>query len=196
MATVPSRRKQRAQKTGWRRWLTTDRFIIGGTAVFTLLFFLFAALDSARRQPIGVDPAQVPDRSQTYEIQSREHIEVGASPPAYNSNPPTGGWHYADPADIGFYTSQLPDEQLVHNLEHGQIWISFRDADDQAAIDVLRDVQGRQPGTVIVTHRPENPARIAVASWGQLLLLDEPDVNQMAAFITRYKNRAPEPLAM
>ncbi len=196
MATVPSRRKQRAPKTGWQRWLTTDRTLIGGTVVFTLLFFLFAALDSARRSAPAVDLAQVPDRSQTYEIQSRDHIEVGASHPPYNSNPPTGGWHYANPADIGFYTTQLPDEQLVHNLEHGQIWLSFRDADDTAAIDVLRAVQARQPGAVIVTHRPENPARIAVASWGQLLLLDEPDVDQMVAFITRYKNRAPEPLAM
>ncbi len=196
MAPSPSRRKQRVQKTGWRRWLTTDRAIIGGTAVFTLIFFAFALWDSSRRGAPGVDLAQVPDRSQTYDIQSREHIAVGASHPAYNSNPPTGGWHYAEPADIGFYTNQLPDEQLVHNLEHGQIWISFRDAQDTAAIDVLREVQGRQPGSVIVTYRPENPARIAAASWGQLLLLDEPDTNQIYAFITRYKNRAPEPLAM
>src|SRR3989344_1710779 len=54
----------------------------------------------------------------------RDHIPVGALRPEYNSNPPTSGSHYAVPADWGAYDSEVPDEQLVHNLEHGGIGIS------------------------------------------------------------------------
>src|SRR3989338_1731172 len=66
-----------------------------------------------------------PDYSQTIPIQGANHIEVGSAHPVYNSNPPTSGWHYKDPAAIGFYPNGLPDEQLIHNLEHGEIWVSY-----------------------------------------------------------------------
>src|SRR3989344_6200472 len=58
--------------------------------------------------------------------QGRFHIDVGAPHPAYNSNPPTSGWHYEEWESKGVYKEQQPDEGLVHNLEHGYIWISYR----------------------------------------------------------------------
>jgi hypothetical protein len=197
MASSQSRTRKRRQSkaSGWRAWLTTDRIVIVGAVGLTLIFLLVVILNGAASQPPAVNLAAVSDNSTEYEIQSRDHIDIGSAHPAYNSNPPTGGWHYASPANVGFYTSQLQDEQLVHNLEHGQIWISYRDADDQETIDVLRAVQATQPGAVIVTYRPEDPARIAVASWGRLLLLDTPDTDQIYAYIARYKNHSPEPLA-
>lgn len=48
--------------------------------------------------------------------QGRNHINVGASHSVYNSNPPTSGWHYENPAGKGIYKKELPDEQLIHNL--------------------------------------------------------------------------------
>ena len=190
-----TRKRRPTRATGWRAWLTTDRIFILGAVGLTAIFLLVVILNGAANQPPTVNLAAVPDTSTEYPIQSRDHIDVGSTHPPYNSNPPTGGWHYANPANIGFYTSQLADEQLVHNLEHGQIWISYRDANDQEAIDALRQVQASQPGAVIVTYRPEDPARIAVASWGRLLLLDQPDTDQINAYIARYKNHSPEPLA-
>ena len=197
MASSQSRTRKRRQSkaTGWRAWLSTDRIVILGAVGLTVIFLLIVLLNSAANQPPTVNLAAVPDASTEYAVQSRDHIDVGSVHPEYNSNPPTGGWHYANPANIAFYTSQLQDEQLVHNLEHGQIWLSYRDANDQEAIDALRAIQATQPGAVIVTYRPEDPSRIAVASWGRLLLLDELDTDQIYAYIARYKNHSPEPLA-
>ena len=42
-----------------------------------------------------------------------------------NSSPPTSGPHWRHAADPGFYGTELPDEELVHNLEHGQIVVSY-----------------------------------------------------------------------
>src|SRR5258707_536460 len=61
-----------------------------------------------------------------FKAQSQEHIKVGTTHEAYNSNPPTGGWHYDTPAQTGIYDTPFPDEQLVHNLEHGHIWIAYK----------------------------------------------------------------------
>jgi Protein of unknown function (DUF3105) len=69
---------------------------------------------------------------------SREHIEVGAEHEAYNSSPPTSGPHYQLPADGGFYPSPLPPEQLVHNLEHGQIVVWYRPDASEATVEGLQ----------------------------------------------------------
>ena len=86
----------------------------------------------------------------------------------------------------------MPDENLIHNLEHGHIWLSYQDETDQEAIDVLTSIQRQFPRSIIVTHRPENDARIAVAAWTRILKLDEPDEEQILAFFKRYFDKAPE----
>jgi hypothetical protein len=75
---------------------------------------------------------------QEFDEVSREHIEVGAQHEDYNSSPPTSGPHYGLPADGGFYPSPLPAEQLVHNLEHGQIVIWYRPDASEATVEGLQ----------------------------------------------------------
>src|SRR5262245_59267371 len=58
-------------------------------------------------------------------IQYAGHVQPGESHTPYNSDPPTSGEHYPVPAQAGFYTEALPDEQLVHNLEHGYVIIWY-----------------------------------------------------------------------
>ena len=69
------------------------------------------------------------DQNVAYPDLGQEHIPVGAEHPPYNSNPPSSGWHYAETAKLGFYDvdeSTPADENLIHNLEHGEIWVAYR----------------------------------------------------------------------
>ena len=125
-------------------------------------------------------------------IQGADHIAVGQSHPPYNSNPPTSGWHYASPAKWGVYATELPDETLVHNLEHGGIWISYHDPNDTEVIDKLSALIKRYPKKVIITLRTKNDDRIAVAAWGRLLKLDAYDAKQIERFIKAFKDKGPE----
>ena len=127
-------------------------------------------------------------------IQGREHITVGAVHPEYNSNPPTSGWHYAEPANWGFNDKELPDEQLIHNLEHGGIWISYKDIDESTKIK-LQDLGRRYPQSVVVTPREKNDAKIALASWGRLQKLEQYDEETIIKFIKVNRNKSPEPIA-
>jgi hypothetical protein len=70
--------------------------------------------------------------------QGRDHIDVGADHLPYNSSPPTSGPHYGTPADAGFYPNPLPPEQLVHNLEHGQIVIWYDPSAPESTIDGIQ----------------------------------------------------------
>ncbi len=195
MATKAQRTVRRKKVNGWQRYLTTERVLFGGALLFTALFLVIIVVDGISKRPVSVNVDEVADNSVTFALQPADHIADGEMHPEYNSNPPTSGWHYAQDAQLRFYTDTIPDETLVHNLEHGQVWISFRDADDQDAIDALRDIQRQYPGTVIVTLRPENDSRIVAASWGRMLQLEALDTDQLYAYILRYRNQSPEPLA-
>lgn len=130
----------------------------------------------------------------TFSIQGREHIAVSAAHAPYNSNPPTSGPHYAQPADWGVYEKELPDEQLIHNLEHGGIWISYKDVDKDVKAK-LEAIGNRFPQSVVVTPRAQNDTKIAVASWGRLQQFEQYDEQSIIKFIEANKNKSPEPLA-
>lgn len=99
-----------------------------------------------------------------YPDQGTAHIRLGDSHPAYHSSPPTSGWHTPQVAPWGSHRTVMPDEVLVHNLEQGGIWISYRDADDDALVERLEALAARYRSKVIVTPRPANDAPIAVAA--------------------------------
>lgn len=133
------------------------------------------------------------DRSVTYAIQGQDHIPEGSEHPPYNSNPPTSGWHYAEPAEESFYEGVLPDERLVHNLEHGDIWISYRGGIPEAARENLKKFLD---GKVVITRRDTNSSDIALAAWGRLEVFDLEsgvlDEQRVKDFILRYTHKGPE----
>lgn len=163
--------------------------VVVGLAIY---FFVFNNNQALPELNPDFDVASVPDNSEGFESMGQQHV-ADSEPHNYNSNPPTSGAHNARwVTPIGVFTRQLSDFQLVHNLEHGHVWISYRDDGDTEAIDLLRAIQQKYPDRVIVSYRPENDARIAVAAWTRLLNLDELDSDQIEAFIVRYSDQAPE----
>lgn len=192
MASRTKRTGRRKKTSGWRSILTAERVVIGGVIGFFVFFGLLIVIDSLLGRPPSIDVGDVPDNSVAYEIQDATHIQPGAMHPAYNSNPPTSGWHYPQDSALGVFTRSIVDETVVHNLEHGHVWLTYRDEGDEEALSALRAIQGQYPQHVIVTYRPENDQRIAAASWGYLLTLDELDTDQLQAFVVRHRDRAPE----
>ena len=71
-----------------------------------------------------VDPA-LAKVVETYPSEGANHIPTGERV-TYRTEPPNSGPHYAQWAPPGFYDRPLPDELLVHNLEHGHIIIHYR----------------------------------------------------------------------
>lgn len=125
--------------------------------------------------------------------QGREHVDKSHKH-TYNSNPPTSGWHYAEAAEWGIYKEELPDETLIHNLEHGGIWISYKpriSEDLRKKLEHFYDVYGRK---IIVTPRQKNDQDIALAAWNRLDTFDAQEYSDehINAFIKAFRNKGPE----
>lgn len=165
----------------------STRLIIGVVVVSALVFggiILFDKQNNATGEG---------EMGQQFTTQGRDHIPVGAAHDPYNSNPPTSGPHYAQEADWGIYDSPLPDEQLVHNLEHGGVNIFYKPGSvDQATIDKLKTIQKGFPTKTVLAPRPANAKAIALASWTYNMNLDVFDEQTTRDFIRRNKNHAPE----
>jgi hypothetical protein len=134
-------------------------------------------------------------QGQQFANQGQEHIAVGATHAPYNSNPPTSGPHYGDPAAWGIYDRTLPDEQLVHNLEHGGIWIAYNCPDGcPELVQQLKDLAGQYKSKIVLEPRPNKdvPTRINLMAWTWLDGFNDFDAARITAFIAAHKDHAPE----
>lgn len=133
----------------------------------------------------------------------RSHISNNTSRGGpYSVVPATSGAHWfgastgsgtPSPARWGRYESALPDEVLIHNLEHGGIGIHY-DCDDECPeiVKELDDIIPRSPSQYIMSPYRGMPSKIAITSWRHHLYLEEVDVEAIKKFIDEYKDRAPE----
>lgn len=135
-----------------------------------------------------------PHAGEAFQEQGRNHIREDEHFTAYNSNPPTSGPHYGLAAEWGIYDEELPDERVLHNLEHGGIWISYKDLKSEE-LDSLKKVADQYPYRVVLTPRSKNDRRIAVASWTRLYASDQVEKDKILYFIRKNTNKSPERLA-
>lgn len=169
--------QQRREAQRRRRALT----IYGGLAVVVVAVVGLIAWSASR-----------PQSGERIAGLGRTHISPGQPHPAYNSNPPTSGWHTPQVASWGASRAEIPDEVLLHNLEHGGIWLSYKNPSDTVLVEKLEALASRYGSKVIVTPRSKNDSPIAIAAWERLLKLDTYDENRIVEFINAFRNRGPE----
>jgi len=165
-----------------RQMRRMGKWFLGVVIVVGLGYWLFAALNG----PVG------PAAGEFFKAQSRDHIAIGAPHAAYNSNPPTSGWHYDTPVQTGIYDAAFPDEQLIHNLEHGHIWIAYRPDLPKEDIEKLANIAKSYGSKIVMTSRPNNPTPIAIVAWEYLLKLDHFNEQQIKDFIDDHRGKGPE----
>lgn len=126
-------------------------------------------------------------------IGDSSHIPVGSQLPEYTSNPPSSGPHYAQTVRSGFRTEAIPDQNIIHNLEHGDVWIAFHPRIGESAQNDLKKFGAAK---VVITPREANETDIALVAWGRIDTFDLEDgavpEERIRDFITRYLLKGPE----
>ena len=115
-------------------------------------------------------------------------------PVTYKEVPPVGGIH--DPAwqNCGVYSQPVANENAVHSLEHGAVWITYRPDLPAAEVEKLETLT-RQSTYRLLSPYPELPSPIVISAWGYQLSLEQPDDPRLKQFISSFEQslRAPEP---
>ncbi|MGW4891315.1 DUF3105 domain-containing protein [Kitasatospora sp. NPDC004240] len=130
---------------------------------------------------------------QTFGTQSRTHVET---PVSYPQTPPVGGDH--DPVWLNcngdVYTEPVPDENAVHSLEHGAVWITYNEKASPADVEALAGkVQGK-PYTFMSPY-PGEQGPITLTAWSTQLVVEKADDPRVDDFLARYVQgpQTPEP---
>jgi hypothetical protein len=134
---------------------------------------------------------KMPDRG-------RQHIPPG-TPILYEEYPPTSGAHWPVVARWGVYTEPIPDEVLVHNLEHGGIELLYNCA--TPCPDVLRQLPGvfeSMPKSkfghvkMVIAPNPRLKTRFALLAWTRLDEFEQLDRERVLRFVQAWQDKGPE----
>ncbi|MCU1542832.1 MAG: hypothetical protein JWM50_697 [Microbacteriaceae bacterium] len=104
----------------------------------------------------------------------------------YGMNPPAGGNHFGAWLNCGVYSEPQQNENAVHALEHGAVWVTYDpDALSEAEVQTLRDAVPRTYS--ILSPYPGLPAPVVASGWGVQVQLDGVDDPRLSDFITKYR---------
>ena len=171
-------------------WFLVPTLILVGAGVW--FFSKNSALTSTKGEVLPAAVSKPIEGTVEYEIVGRDHIAQGSSGSGYNSNPPASGPHWPNPAKNGIYEEVLPDEQLIHDLEHGYVWIAYKPDLSDDAKNKLREIVKKDDWKVVLCPREKNDSQIALVAWGRVLKMDSLDEGKFEDFIRTYRNRGPE----
>ncbi len=112
----------------------------------------------------------------------------------YPQTPPVGGAHAGAWLNCGVYADPVQNENAVHSLEHGAVWITY----DASAItgEELTTLRKAIPKTYVILSPYQGlPAPIVASAWGVQLKVSLANDPRISEFISKYRsaNSAPEP---
>ncbi|MCU1445982.1 DUF3105 domain-containing protein [Cryobacterium sp.] len=165
--------------------------ITAGVAVVGILVTSIVLTPQSVSYSAGGDGTSI-DGVETFENASL-HVET---PVTYPQTPPAGGEHNPTWLNCGVYTEAVPNENAVHSLEHGALWVTYDPAISDAELATLKAVL---PSTYLILSPFEGlPSPIVVSGWNTQLQVESADDERVAAFIEEYwkSNDVPEPGAL
>ncbi|WP_346927056.1 DUF3105 domain-containing protein [uncultured Arthrobacter sp.] len=109
----------------------------------------------------SIQRGRVPEGTREFAVGAGHTVETLAYDPA----PPVGGEHDAIPQTCGFYATPVRNENAVHSLEHGAIWITSRPDLASEQVDRLRTLAENEP-KVLVSPFDDLSAPVVASSWG------------------------------
>jgi hypothetical protein len=165
--------------------------LVPATLIPSLMLALVALQSDAHQAtpPGGTPSGDVIPGLVTYDVPSRAHTQGEVD---YPQDPPVGGEHNPVWQSCGFYDQPVRNENAVHSLEHGAVWITYQAGLPADQVAVLREAAA-QSDYVLVSPYPDLPAPVVASAWGKQLWLERADDPRLAQFIAAFAANGPEP---
>lgn len=162
-------------------------------AVLILITIGFIASTASKNKPLprsGIAQVEAAD--------ARKHVAATANPD-YHTAIPTSGPH-ANEANWGNSATQLPNVQIIHNMEHGGIIVSYRPNIDPATKQKLISLFTKpyanpkfNPTKAIVMPRADQKEPIVLASWERTESFASFDRAKLENYYLTNIGKSPEP---
>lgn len=174
------RAEQRKKERGRAVWIGS----VAGVLVLALVGVSAWVIVDAGRDKAAVQAQADADIEgvETIDGLTFNHVTTAVD---YAQDPPAGGDHNAAWLNCGVYSEPVPNENAVHSLEHGAVWITYDPslpAEDVATLQAFADNQSY----VIVSPYEGIDTPVAISSWGYQLKVDSVDDERLPVFLQKY----------
>lgn len=142
------------------------------------------------RDPTQPPPQDPPRGVETFAASTNDIVEGEVD---YERTPPTNGDHDALWQNCGFYEEPVRDENAVHSLDHGAVWITYDPDLPQEEIEALRPY-GEQR-YVLVSPYPGQSAPVVASSWRNQLRLQDARDQRLEQFVEQFSVTETAPLS-
>ncbi len=161
--------------------------VVAVVVAFVAGFVALAVVDS-RQQAASAPPGEVEDMDVG---QAGQHSDADVR---YDRTPPAGGEHNEVWQNSGFYEAPVRDENAVHTLEHGAVWITYAPDLPQDQKERIRGLVEGETCTLASLHR-DLPAPVVASAWGKQLTLESAGSPDLERFVRAYRQgpQTPEP---
>jgi len=166
--------------------------IIVGIILATLIIIFGGVWWSSQNQTEEGARLEQPMMGEKMPDMGAQHVARDATHPPYGSNPPTSGWHWAGVAGAGFKDEAVPDELVLHSMEHGAAVVWYRADLPESEVERIKGAFNEASGKKIMLPRTDLDVPVALTSWGYLLKQTEINEAEIKEFIARNNDRAPE----
>ncbi len=135
-------------------------------------------------------------------LPGRHSLQPDQTTDDWNTDPPTSGPHHAIAAIFGIYEEPLQLARVVHNLEHGGIYILYGDDVPAETVSALRAFYDEHQNGTIMAPLPSLADEFALGAWvtdgdgegnGYLAKCRTYDDEAVSAFFDAFQYRGPEP---
>ena len=111
----------------------------------------------------------------------------------YPADPPVSGEHRPTPADCGVYSEQIPNENMVHTLEHGAVGVLYKPDADKEEIAKIEELVRSYESHVFSEPYPNLEDPYTVVAWAHLMRLDDFDQPAIKEFIDFFREAGDSP---
>ena len=129
----------------------------------------------------------LPQGTQVFPESNHTHVTVSVT---YDHVPPVGGPHNPVQLNCGVYSQSVPNENAVHSLEHGAVWITYQPNLPTDQVALLRQlVTSNYVGTeryLILSPYAGIPSPVVASAWGYQLGVDQASDPRLLQFIKRF----------
>ena len=172
--------------------MKTEYKVVGGIVLLTLVIVISGTWLASKTATTNKERLSKPLMGEKITDLGGEHVARGKSHIAYNSNPPTSGPHWTDVAGPGIKDVPVPDELVLHSMEHGAAVIWYREGLNQSDVNKIKEAFNNSSGKKIMLPRKDLDVPVALTSWDYLLKLETIDEIKIKEFIETNNDRAPE----
>lgn len=164
-----------------------NKLFYGFLAVVTIGLLAFVTLS---KEP------EKPRPGSEHQDNGRQHVQ---SKDYGGEEPPTSGDH-AEPLAWQVYDQEIPDANVIHNMEHGGVYISYRPDLPKEQIDKIKSLFSKpysnssfSPIKAVVAPRANNKAPIVMSSWTRSQSFESFDEARMIEYYLANIGKSPEP---